>query len=269
MKIRSLIFVAVILSGVPVPAWATEVEAIHQYNEAVERIYNQIEALKDRYPELANFSRSVIKQNPDGFKEISYAHKVPYASWNTDEDPYGLNISLHVEKLEQGVAEITPDSPEWRFNLLGFKVVLDVSGRGQLTAFDPQTIVRQNIEELSLLEQNVLPFRLELTSDKDVYAPDEAITLTVTLQNLGLQPFRVFDLDEHSLFCQIDDMVWGSLAPKEAKEKVLTPNGAITRILRVRGISQPKATQISCRYGIGFRGVLPYNRIKVIIKSAS
>jgi hypothetical protein len=138
-----------------------------------------------------------------------------------------------------------------------------------LTTFDPQTIVSQNIDELSLLEQNVLPFKLELASDKDVYAANEPITLTVTLRNLGSQPFRVFDIDEHSLFCQIDDMTWGSIMPKEAKEKVLTPNGTIGKILRVRGIAQPKTTQISCRYGIGFRGVLPYNRIKVLIKSAS
>jgi hypothetical protein len=263
MKFRVIILSLILVLFAPVLVWALEEESIKKYNEVIDQVYRQIWTLKERYPELDNFSKSAIKTHPDGFKEISFSHKP--SEDDGQGDPYALQFSLKARKLD----EVTDGTAEWKFGLLGFKVVMERRRSGSLTTFDPFEIIEGHVEELYLLEQNVLPFRLELSADKEIYAPKEVINLTVTLRNLGAQPFRVFELNDKSLFCRIDDMTWGSQVPKDTSEKVLAPYSILTKILRVRGIAEAKEARISCRYGVGFRGVQPFNRVKVRIQPAS
>ncbi len=246
-------------------AWAQNEEVVSKYNDIVDNIYAELWKLKTIYPELANLSPQAVTQDKDGFKQIAYSHKTSNQfAWDAEQDPYAFRFSLRARTIQ----DLDPSSAEWRFTLLGIKVVMQTSASGQLVTFDPLSIVEKNVEDLHLLEQGVLPFRLELTTDKEVYEVKETLMVTVTLRNLGAQPFRVFDLNEQSLFCKIDDLSWGSEDSKETSEKVLAPYGILTKILRVRGISQPKETRISCRYGVGFRGVLPFNSVKVVVKPA-
>jgi hypothetical protein len=247
------------------PARAQNAEVVNAYNEMVENIYAGLWKLKNQYPELANLSRSAITQDKNGLKQISYAHKSSEQfAWGDDDDPYAYRFSLSTRKLQDAES----GSAEWKFPLLGFKVVYDIQRSGPLTTIDPFLLVEMNVEDLHLLEQGVLPFRLEIATDKEAYAPRETLNLTVSLRNLGAQPFRVFDLNEQSLFCKIDDMTWGSEEPQDTAEKVLAPYGVLSKILRIRGISKPKDTRISCRYGVGFRGVLPFHSVKVTVKPA-
>ena len=152
---------------------------------------------------------------------------------------------------------------------MGFKIVLEIFQDGPRTTFDPQLIIGRNVEDMHLLEQTQLPFHLKVKADKDVYDVKESITFTITLENSGSQPFQVMDLDEHSLFCRIDDVEWGSQTPENTTEKVLQPMSSLSKVLRVAGIAQPKTTSISCRYSVGSKGVQPFDSVKIRIKPLS
>jgi hypothetical protein len=264
MRIPVIILSFLLTIASPAPVWALEEEPVAKYNEIIDNIYREIWLLKEQYPELSNFSKSAVKTSPEGLKEISFSHE-PFSDDDSYGDPYGFRFSVKSNPL----TELTDGAAEWKFTSLGFKVVLEIRRPGQLTTFDPFEIVETNVEELYLLEQKILPFQLELSSSKEVYEPKELINLTVTLRNAGDRPFKVFDLNEKSLFCRIDDMTWGNPVPQDTVEKVLPPHGTLTKILRVRGISKPKEARISCRYGIGSKGIQPFNRIKVRIHPAS
>jgi hypothetical protein len=249
-------------------AWASEEDSANKYNEVVDHIYSEILELRDRYPELSNFSKNAIKRNTDGFKEIIYEHQAPgdYA-WDSQEDPYAFRFSVKVRGIHEETPDLAPQS-EWKFPLMGIKVLFEAHKDGQLANFDPHGIIERDVEDLNVFEQNDLPFRLELSADKDVYDVREPITLTITLRNLGSQPFLVVDLNERSLSCKIDDRVWGGKISEEAGEKVLHPLGTLTKVLRVQGITEPKETEVSCFYSVGFKGVRPFSRLKVRIKPA-
>jgi len=267
MMMKKMILSGVFFLLISTPAWAAQDRSIEAYNQAVDRIGSAIWSLKSKYPELANFSKSAVKTTADGFNEIDYSHQQPVSE--EGDDPYEFRFYLRVRPLEQAESEFPPEFPEWDFARLGFKVVLEVYKDGPMSTFDPKLIVETNVEELHLLEQNDLPFRLKVKTEKESYTEKESITFTITLENKGAQPFRVMDLDEHSLFCRIDDMLWGSEVPEDTAEKILQPNSSIAKVLRVKGISTPKEATISCRYSVGFKGIQPFDRVKVLIKPAS
>jgi hypothetical protein len=271
---------AIILLMVPVHGWAASEEDVRiQYNAAVDRVYRRIMDVKENFPELSNFSRGAVQENAVGLKEITFTHKVTNAyAWSSEEDPYGLRFNLKVEELK-ATDDFEPEFPEWKFPALGLKATLEVYKDGELASFDPKPIVESVIEDLYLFAQDSLPFRLELAPGKAVYQPRESITITITLRNMGAQPFRVLDLDEYSLSCKIGDMTWGGESKEESEvvpeeegeapsaDTVLPPYGTISKVLRVRGISEPKEAGISCRYAVGFKGVQPFARAKIRIQS--
>ncbi|GEM_PF-4670912 len=235
-----------------------DAKARQEYNQTVERIYNGFVQLKDQYPELKDFSRNAMGQDRNGFDTLSYEHDL--------QGLYGYRFSLHAEDLTRDRASDQEGVGQLKFPLLGFEVAIESKRSGGLAIFDPRKIIEENFQALKVLEQDQLPVRLELKTDKDVYRVREQITLTVSLKNMGSRAFKVADLNEESLYCAIDDKEWGTQESTGEIGSILKPYGSLYKILKVEGINVPKEAWIVCTYGLGFKGVQPYSRVKVLVQ---
>jgi hypothetical protein len=241
----------------------TQNEAIRtRYNESIEAIVRDIIQAKNGYPELEGFSRSAISQDSNGFESVFYEHD----SAGNAQDPYSCSFSINIKELKGDEPQAEGSGWETKFPLLGIKVVVESQRKGEWVSFDLRKIVESNLENLKTLEQDYLPFRLELKTSKEVYAVFESITITALLRNTGIKAFKVADLDEDSLYCKIGNKDWGNPEPAVELNKVLNSHGTIQKILNISGADDPQDLWIACTYAIGFQGVQPYQRIKISIK---
>jgi hypothetical protein len=264
-KIINAVFVATtfLCWACPPLSAQTQSEAIRsRYNESIEAIAKDIIQTKKGYPELEGFSRSAISQDSNGFESIYYVHD----SSGYAHDPYSYSLTINIKTLSGNEPQNGGSPLEIKFPLLGIKVVVDSQNKGESVSFDLRRIVESDLEGLRILEQNYLPFRLELKSQKDVYSVQEDITITALLRNTGIKAFKVADLDEDSLYCKIGNKDWGNPEPAVEFNKVLSAHGTIQKVLTISGVDDPQDLWIACTYAIGFQGVQPYQRIKISIK---
>lgn len=268
-KIKIGIFLAMMMFMV-CPSIMAQDDAVRiRYNEAIDSIVQEIIRAKNGYPELEGFTRSVISQDSNGYSVMYYMHDSSSEAIN-NQDPYAYQLSISAKSI--GELETVPvDGALWvtRFPLLGIKVVVESQKRGEWTSFDLKRIVETNMEGLKSLEQEALPFRLELKAQKEDYEVYEDITIIASLKNKGVKAFQLADLDENSLYCKIGQSEWGSPEASPVMNQILNTYSSIDKILRVYGVDTPQELWISCTYAIAFKGVQPYNRIKVTIKPRS
>ena len=261
--VTSFFILSVVLLWACLPSNAQNETVRSRYNESIEGIVKDIIQAKSGYPELESFSKTVISQSINGFENISYAHDSPA---NSSHDPYAYQFSVGVKGLTGDDTEDASSSWEVKFPLLGFKVVTESRRKGESVSFDFRKIVEKNLADLRVLEQDFLPFRLELKTEKDVYFVQDDITVTASLRNMSPKAYKLADLDENSLYCTIGDKEWGSSDSQVELNKVLNPNGTIQKILRIYGMETPQEVWIACTYAIGYKGVQPYSRIKISIQ---
>lgn len=255
------ILTAVVFWMCPI-AMAQNNEVRARYNAAIDNIVTDIIQAKSGYPELESFSQSVIQEDSNGFKSINYAHD----SSGSGSDPYAYKFSIRIQALESGSVSGSNSSWEERFPLLGFKVIIEAQKQGEWASFDASRIVETSLEDLKVVEQEFLPFRLELKTDKEVYSVREEILLTATLKNASIQPYKLADLDEDSLYCKIGDKEWGNGGAALELNKVLSAYGTVKKILKVSGMETPQELWIGCSYALGYKGVQPYSRVKISIQ---
>jgi hypothetical protein len=266
VKIINLVFVASILLFWACPPLCAQNETIRsRYNESIEAIVQDILQVRNGYPELENFSRSAIREDPNGFRSISYTHD----SSGNEKDPYGCSFFIGIKELNGDQTQDDGSAWEMKFPFLGLKVVVESKEKGEWVSFDLRRIVESNLENLKMLEQEYLPFRLELKAHKEVYSIREGIIITASLSNTGMKKFKVADLDENSLYCRIGNNDWGNPEPIVETTKVLNSYGTIRTNLNISGVDDPQDLWVACTYAIGFKGVRPYNRIKISIKPKS
>ena len=234
-----------------------------RYNESIEGIVKDVIQAKSGYPELENFSKTAISQGVNGFENISYVHDLPASG---SHDPYAYRFSVGIKDLSSDDTKDIDSSWEVKFPLLGFKVVAESERKGESVSFDFRKIVEKNLANLRVLEQDFLPFRLELKTEKDVYSVREEIVLTVSLKNMSPKPYKLADLDENSLYCTISDQEWGNSDAQVELNKVLNSNGMIQQILTINGMETPQEIWIACTYAVGYKGVQPYSRAKISIQ---
>lgn len=245
------------------PSFSAENDVIrNRYNEMIETIANDIMEAKYGYPELEGFSKSAISVAPNGFESIFYMHESSAGS----HDPYAYSFSVGIRDLNSPDASVGGSSWEVKFPLLGFKVVVESQAKGEAVSFDLKKIFESNLESLRVLEQDYLPFRLELQPQKEVYSVREDIAIIASLKNAGIQAFKVSDLDQSSLYCKIGDKEWGNPESVVELNKVLNSYGTIKKILRIYGFEDPQELWVTCTYAIGYKGVRPYSRIKIPIQ---
>ncbi len=244
---------------------AQEATVLSRYNEAIDNIVKEILQVKAGYPELESFSGSSVKVGQDGHKSISYVRD---SSGNPagGQDHYAYRFSITLKPLDNSEAEAGSSVWEVKFPLLGVKVVIDSQRKGEWTSFDLRKIVENNLDALKLLEQDSLPFRLEVSTDRQLYSVSEEIMLTISLKNTGLKPYKIADLDENALYCSIGDNEWGNAVPQVELNRVLSGRGTVQRMLRITAPDTPQELSIACTYALGYKGVQPYNRIRVSIQ---
>lgn len=245
--------------------YAQETTILSRYNEAIDNIVNEILEVKAGYPELESFSRSAVKTGQDGYKNISYVRDTS-RNHAGGQDQYAYRFSINLNALDNSEAEANGSLWEVKFPLLGVKVTIDSQRKGEWTSFDLRKIVENNLDALKLLEQDSLPFRLEVSTDRQVYSVSEEIVLTISLKNAGLKPFKIADLDENALYCSIGDNEWGNAVPQVELNRVLSGRGTVQRMLRITAPDTPQELSIACTYALGYKGVQPYNRIRVSIQ---
>lgn len=236
-----------------------------RYNEAIDNIVKEINKVKAGYPELESFSKNAVNLGKDGFQSVFYLRDLS-GSPRGGLDPYAYSFSIRIAALNSEETKVDSSSWEVKFPLLGVKVVLESQRKGEWVSFDLRRIVENNLDSLRILEQEFLPFRLELSTDKPEYSVLEGITLMLTLKNMGPKPYKVADLDEKALYCSIGDREWGSPDAHVDLIRVLNGHGTIQRMLRIIGPETPQELSIACTYALGYKGVQPYQRIKVSIQ---
>ncbi len=262
-KLIQNIFIFVVLICAVCPVARAQEDAVRaRYNAAIENIIKDIIKSKSGYPELESFSASAIREDSRGYKSSAYSHDASGGA----ADPYNYRFSVGIKSLDsQPVSD--SDSWEHRFPLLGFKVVIEAKKLGEWTSFDASRIVETNLEDLKVVEQDFLPFRLDLKTDKEVYSVREEIVLTATLKNVTIQPYKLADLDESSLYCKIGEKEWGGEGGGVLElSKVLSAYGTVKKILKVSGMETPQELWIGCSYALGYKGVQPYSRIKISVQ---
>lgn len=265
-KIINTVVAATTILFLACPPLGAQDETIRsRYNESIEAIVQDIMQAKNGYPELEGFSSSAISLGANGFKGVVYEHD----SSGNAHDPYSCSFSINIKALNDEALSQKDSSWEIKFPLLDFKVVVESQKKGEWVSFDLRRIVESNLENLRILEQDYLPFRLELKTEKDVYSVSENITITASLKNVSVKAFKVADLDENSLYCTIGNKDWGNSEPVVEFNKVLNSYGTIQKVLEVSGVDDPQDIWIACTYAIGLKGVQPYQRIKVSIKPRS
>lgn len=232
-----------------------------QYNAAIESIVDEILKVRNGYPELEGFSKSVISVDANGFDRVFYTHGSA-----SGVDSYAYQLSINPTLLDTEVfVPADASTQEIKFPLLGFKVVVESPGKGESTSFDYHKIVLSNMERLNVLEQEFLPFRLKLQAQKESFRVYEDIAITAILQNVGQKAYQVADLGENSMYCQIGQSEWGEPQGSPDLNRVLNSGASLAKILKVYGFDTPQELWISCTYAIAYRGVQPYDRIKVAI----
>lgn len=258
----SSVLLAMILFCRPVSAQDETVRI--RYNEAIDNIVKEINEIKAGYPELESFSNNTVNVGQDGFKSVFYLRDLS-GGLRGGLDPYDYHFSIRIATLNSEEVKVEGSIWEVKFPLLGVKVVLESQHKGEWVSLDLRRIVENNLDSLRVLEQEFLPFRLELKTDKSSYSVLEEMTLTLTLKNMGSKPYKIADLDENALYCSIGDREWGNPDPHGYVNRVLRVHGTIQKKLRIAGPETPQELSIACTYALGYKGVQPYQRIIVSI----
>lgn len=248
-------------------AWADDQEVKNAYNAALESVVQEIQAMKNGYPELEGFSSAAIQQDGSGFNTLLYNHD---SSGTTNNDPYGYSLSIISKPYNSGdKAVLNENKQEMVFPLLSIKVVMEAQKKGTSTSFDARKIVESSMDGLKDLEQKFLPFQLDLKAQKESFEVYEDIVVTASLNNYGVKGFRVAAIDENSLYCNIGEIEWGNPDGAVEFNSVLNPKSSLATMLTIPGVDTPQDVWISCKYAIAFKGVQPYKRIKISIKPKS
>lgn len=248
-------------------AWADEQEVKDVYNAALESVVHEIQSMKNGYPELEGFSSAAIHQDSSGFNTLLYSHD---SSGVSGKDPYEYSLSIESKPYKAGdKAVLNENKQEILFPLLSFKVVMEAQKKGASTSFDARKIIESSMDGLKDLEQKFLPFQLDLKAQKESFEVYEDIVVTASLNNYGVKGFRVADINENSLYCNIGEIEWGSPDGVVEFNTVLNPKSSLATMLTIPGVDTPQDVWISCKYAIAFKGVQPYKRIKISIKPKS
>lgn len=245
-------------------AQAQEATVKSLYNEAIDNIVVEILAVKAGYPELESFSGNAVKIGKDGYKSISYVRDSSGISMD-GKDQYAYRFSIALKTLDKSEVQAEKSVWEAKYPLLGVKVVIDSQSKGEWTSLDLSKIVENNLDPLRIMEQEFLPFHLEVSTDRQVYSVAEEIMLNVSLKNKGVKPFKIAELDQNALYCSIGEDQWGSPEPQIELSRVLKVGASVQKMLRILAPETPQELIIACSYALGYKGVRPYDRIRVSI----
>ena len=234
-------------------------------NQVIVDVYRSILAVKDKFPELAAFDEKVLYENKYGIYTISYQYTDPRIPNATDSYEFLITIiGMNDEPFKRPGFE----DFQYGFPILDLRAVVFIKKDTRWQRFKLENLIPKNLDRLSNYQQEFLPLRIFLTTNKDVYKVNERIQFNVKVINQSRQNLRVKPLDGKSLYFTFDDKNWGSIPTSQqaTKEVILPPGGSLSRDFKGESFSKPKEIEIVATYNVGYRGILPSSlkRIRIV-----
>lgn len=234
-------------------------------NQAMLQAYQDVLAVKDRYPELAHFDEKSFYENREGIYAIFYETTIPGTNGKPQPYALGLTIESLTAKTFSGKGQVF----NFGFPALGLKLSGFQSPAPKHGGFNLNPVIQRNGIPISLEEQLRLPLRLEIRPTQDIFRINEPIEFEVVLRNAGTSNIFVKKLDFDTLYFLINGKPWGT-PPSDYKtggERITLKRGAETRA-RFKGQSyvKPGIVEIHVMYRMVVRGVNPFATVTVRIK---
>lgn len=233
-------------------------------NQAMLYVYQDILAVKDRYPELADFNEKSFYENRDGIYAIFYEKKT--SSLGGKPSPYAFGLTIENIKAQtfygrEGVSSFA-------FSALGIKFSSFQLPPPKRSQFNLRPLINRHGILISLEEQRHLPLRLELKPTKATFELNEPIEFDVVLTNVGKSNIFVKKLNFDMLYFVINNKPWGKPLTQKVSggERVTLRQG---ESIRTRFKGQSYATtgvvEIHAVYRLLVNGVNPFATLKVQI----
>lgn len=186
-------------------------------NRVMMNIYQDILEVKEKHKELADFGEKALFKNPYDIYAIIYQ----FGETKPDErDPRKQPFSFGLTIDRMGNNSF-PDR-EGVFNL-GFPAMgLKFSGyqsqhlrQGQM---DLLPFLKRHGDILAEYQQQFLPLRLYIQTEKDTFKVQEDILFEVVLKNVSKRNMLVDPLNETTLYFLVDNEYWGAGSPEIGKK---------------------------------------------------
>jgi len=236
-------------------------------NEIMLEIYKDILIEKDNYKELSDFDEYSLMKNEHDIFSIIY--KKPQDINNPESKNYEFGITI-IGIKDSSIYDKGHMYFNYSFPMLGLKF----TGYHIKNLLDSQFNVHKYIEKYGIKlwdqQQEFMPYKLTIKSEKDVYKVGEDIAFVVTLTNHTKKNLWFKDLNSQTVFFLYDGKPWGaelynkSLA-SSVKKTVVKSKKSISKKFVGDGFKEPKEVEIFSKYGMTYKGMNPSDRLKLSI----
>lgn len=175
-------------------------------NDSVQKIYDNIVAVKEKYKELSAFDANCLSRNEAGFLKITYETQIPAGGGKTA--PYGFTVEvLPIKKktYSDQLGYFYYPLPMLELKFAGF-----VNKHPYRRQFDPQIMIDKLVEDLSDYQQQFMPLRFYIIPEKEIYKVNEPIRFKAVLANVSKQNMLVKKLSRDTLYFTLNDNFWGT-----------------------------------------------------------
>lgn len=236
-------------------------------NEFMLNIYQEIQAYKDKFPELSDFDERALVQDQNGFYSINYQIVDLRIK---DADPL-YQFSVAIKTMEEGVSKKSGlESTYDDFPVLGLRLLRLVHRQVLWHHLNLEKIIKKNIDQLYAHQGNYLPIQMTLKAAKDTFKTGERIEFQVILENKTNQSFKIKNLNEDTLFFTINHKIWGTKSidavKSENKKLILGPDESYQRGFRGESFSLPGRVEIDCTYNLAYKGIMPFGKLRITIE---
>jgi hypothetical protein len=235
-------------------------------NQAILDIYNDILAVKEKYPSLAHFDENVMYENKNGLYAIVYQYDGEATEKNKTRYAFGVTI----DRLDDKTFPPQDGYFDYTFPVLGLKF----SGYQRRTPgaaqYNALPLVQKYGGPISDLQQEGLPLRLFLRSSKDTYRVREEIEFEVVLKNVSKRHMVVKNLGQETLYFLFNNQFWGTRpfgAIKGSESVILKAGESLTARFKGEGFQIPREIEIYGVYRMGIQGVNPSAVLRLQIVS--
>jgi hypothetical protein len=190
-------------------------------NQVMMDIYQEILSNKDRYKELVSFGEKALYKNKYGIYAILYQYGEAAADEKDPRKrPFAFGLTL--DRIGDNNFSDKDNVFDFSFPPMGFKFSGYQNKHLFRTQFDILPLLKKHGAKLVNYQQQFLPLRIEIKTDKDVYQVREDIGFEITLRNVSKRNLLVDDLNEDTLFFIVDDDYWGTISTDQIKSEGLT-----------------------------------------------
>lgn len=225
-------------------------------NDVMTKIFQEILAQKDSYPELAEFGMENLEKNSQGVYVIQYM--APESQYNRD-GRYSFGVTI--EPMDGQAFSEKKGAFSYGFPLLGLKFSAYQPTYLRRGEFNLQPVINRSGLPLSLEEQKHSPLRLDLVTDKDVFRVGEPLEFDITLTNVSDTNMLVRKLSHETIYFLINEQPWGTPPSSNAKTGAasgLAPGESLKMHFAEDGYRTPGYIDIHAVYRMNIKGVHPF-----------